>query len=275
MTTTVAETLQREVDTAMQEAARQRGGLRRRVTAACDRIRRRQALARAEALTPSFRADLLRRGRAIQKNRTRLLQTLKRFASVLPAGDLREQCGRPNVAVVLLAVQEALQVEEELAHWWLPLPSEEAWCEVCAALRDSGRCVDVPPQPLAGSELRGHQQQERLEVALEHLLVPSCTKAGAEEDEAAAEAASAPLGPWIAIPCFCTVTHFCSHDQLHVVAAAAKGGGGGGGGGAEDEEALRRCSGGGGAKHLGRRPNCADGPRCRRGAPWKPRWRSR
>ncbi|RNF26121.1 uncharacterized protein Tco025E_01604 [Trypanosoma conorhini] len=231
MATAAAETLQREVDAAIEEAARQRGGLRRRAAAACDRIRRRHALARAEVLAPSFRADLLRRGRGIQKNRAHLMQTLKRFAAVLPSGDVWEECGHPNVVVVLRAVQEAFEAEEELAHWRQPLPCEEAWHEACAAVGDGGRRADVPPQPPGGSELRQRQQQERLEAALEHLLVPSCAKMGAEEDEAAAAAAAAPLGSWISLPCFCTMAHFCRYDQLPVVvaaaAAAARGGGGG------------------------------------------------
>ncbi|EAN82913.1 hypothetical protein, conserved, partial [Trypanosoma cruzi] len=44
MAAAFAESLQREVDTAIREAASHRGGLRRRVAAACDRIRQQQAL---------------------------------------------------------------------------------------------------------------------------------------------------------------------------------------------------------------------------------------
>ncbi|PWV19029.1 hypothetical protein C3747_11g527 [Trypanosoma cruzi] len=224
MVAAFTESLQREVDTAIQEAASHRGGLRRRVAAACDRIRQQQALARAEALTPLFRADLLRRGRAIQKNRARLMQTLKRFARVLPSADLCESSGLPNVVAVLRVAQEALRVEEELAYWRQPLPCEEAWCAVCTAVREGGYRADAPLQLPAATEQQQHRRRERQEAALEHLLFPVCTNVGSgEEEETAAAAATAPAIPWIALPCFCTVTHFCRHEQVPVVAAAAKG----------------------------------------------------
>ncbi|ESS64842.1 hypothetical protein TCDM_06948 [Trypanosoma cruzi Dm28c] len=224
MAAAFAESLQREVDTAIREAASHRGGLRRRVAAACDRIRQQQALARAEALTPLFRADLLRRGRAIQKNRARLMQTLKRFARVLPSGDLCESSGLPNVVAVFRVAQEALRVEEELAYWRQPLPREEAWCAVCTAVREGGYRADAPLQLPAATEQQQHRRKERQEAALEHLLFPVCTNVGSgEEEETAAAAVAAPAIPWIALPCFCTVTHFCRHEQVPVVAAAAKG----------------------------------------------------
>ncbi|KAF8287107.1 hypothetical protein TcBrA4_0010170 [Trypanosoma cruzi] len=172
MAAAFAESLQREVDTAIREAASHRGGLRRRVAAACDRIRQQQALARAEALTPLFRADLLRRGRAIQKNRARLMQTLKRFARVLPSGDLCESSGLPNVVAVFRVAQEALRVEEELAYWRQPLPREEAWCAVCTAVREGGYRADAPLQLPAATEQQQHRRKERQEAALEHLLFP-------------------------------------------------------------------------------------------------------
>ncbi|KAH8616955.1 hypothetical protein ERJ75_000429200 [Trypanosoma vivax] len=217
MADAVEEYLRHELADVLHQAKKQRDEFRWRTIAASDRAHCRHALARAEELMPLFRVDILRRARAIQKRRSSLLHTLRRYADVLPTGDIHDAHGCTNTEAVLSAVHDVSRVERQLGQWQQPRLQVAGWRAMCANASAASAVHDYSIGPDTRPEQRG-----ALDFALEQLLV-ACDWLGDEENP---EECSS----WISIPYFRTVSDFCKELVLSNSDAPKKNDAGGGGG---------------------------------------------
>ncbi|AAZ13431.1 uncharacterized protein TEOVI_000182500 [Trypanosoma equiperdum] len=190
-----AELILQELDAVLHRANKTQSELYQRVAVIGERIRSRQVLTRADELTQLARADILRRCRAIQQGRNKLLQTLRHAASLLATGDVNNLCGRSNTDAVLSTINEAAQVEHSLSRWQQPSLNIEAWRNV----------VSSGPQD---------------DMAMERLLHPSGPRSGGDGNE---------LPGWIYVPCICSIVDYCRVKKMPSAPGGSCGGSSGNG----------------------------------------------
>nr|CCC92428.1 conserved hypothetical protein [Trypanosoma congolense IL3000] len=203
MADVVADIAHRELEAVLCRATKVQSELRQRAAVAGDRARCRQALTRVDDLVASARADIIRRCRAIQQGRVRLLQTLRHTAGALSVGGIHNLCGRSNTAAVLSIIDDAVRAEQSLACWRQPPLSAAAWRELL-----NGKLVD--------------------HSALERFFNPCESQATGDGDGTKA---------WISVPCVCSIGEYCRRAEPTALTVAdgsgdaASGAVGGGGGG--------------------------------------------